>query len=61
MREINYKLYTHDVTGNLNRWNSTDNDIYKKDQGKLKNFEIRDFLKINFTLLFIFCYYVCLY
>ena len=35
---LNYMLYTHDVTSNMSRWNNGSNDIYKKDQWKLKHF-----------------------
>ena len=33
---LNYMLYTQDITYNLSRWNNRGNDIYKKDQQKLK-------------------------
>ena len=36
---LNYMLYTHDVICNLSRWNKGGNDIYKKDQWKLKYVE----------------------
>ena len=42
---LNYMLYTDDVTCNLSRWNNGGNDIYKKDQQKLKHFEKIVFLK----------------
>ena len=36
-------LYTHDVACSLSRWDNRGNDIYKKDQQKLKHFEKKFF------------------